>query len=397
MNEVQTKLVSWSHSFNFNGFSGTDVRTISTGRARQGYDNPGYKAQISAGNCATTDFVASLSKVTVNPGEVTASGNIPSKGAHFSSSGNANGPTMPPAIAKDLTGLDRATENFVQKARNEISSTKGMTIMGELHETLSMLRHPMSALRGHASDYLGAVKKAASKYRGVPPRSFKHTIADTWLEYSYGWSPLMSDVSDILKTAKNLGAKGDIKYITSGAKVESASFQTIGSTFGSPYLPCSTSIQDKQTAKIFVYGDVKCKTSGSGFDQIKTDFGFTPEEFIPTVWELIPYSFLVDYFSNVGNALSVATFPTSSLAWTSCTETYSSSRNAVSKLVPQAGLPGSGSQSYSSELKSVHRRVAFAISVPSIRLQMPNTNRQFLNLAALFTSAHNTQRQLQRS
>jgi hypothetical protein len=32
--------------------------------------------------------------------------------------------------------------------------------------------------------------------------------------------------------------------------------------------------------------------------------GFRWEDFIPTVWELIPYSFLVDYFTNIGDVLS---------------------------------------------------------------------------------------------
>jgi len=33
-------------------------------------------------------------------------------------------------------------------------------------------------------------------------------------------------------------------------------------------------------------------------------FGFQPSEFLPTAWELLPWSFLADYFSNIGDCLT---------------------------------------------------------------------------------------------
>lgn len=396
MNESETKPVSYYYDWSYPGDSGHSVNIINTFRSRSGSDNPGYKAAIAAGSCATTGFIASETKINPKGGVVNGVGGTVAKRLYYMSSGNYDSPDLPPSIAPNSQGLDRATENFVRKARSAISSTKGMTVLGELRETIGMLKHPVSTLRRHADDYLNAVKKTALKSKGISKRSLKHTLSDTWLEYSFGWTPLIHDVRDIMGTIKELGAKASFESVSSSGSVEAVSFSTGGGTFGNTQLLRLTTRRDTFSSKVNIYGAVKHELSQKGFDALKTDFGFTPSEFVPTVWELIPYSFLVDYFSNVGNALSVASFPTNQLAWSSSTTIHRSKRESNSVFVPRPDVSGGGSQSYSSERKSVSRTVAQTITVPRIRLELPSFSGQYLNLAALFTSAHTTQRQLQR-
>jgi hypothetical protein len=57
--------------------------------------------------------------------------------------------------------------------------------------------------------------------------------------------------------------------------------------------------------------------------------GFDLRSFVPTVWELVPYSFIVDYFSNVGDclmALGVDTSGVTGLWRTEITESTHESR-----------------------------------------------------------------------
>jgi len=340
-------------------------------------------------------LLATSQSIKLSPGLVAVSGDVPSKGSSFLSDGNYVAPVNAPSIFKEPNLIGKGTENFVNKARDTISSSKGMTSLGELRETIHMLKHPISSLRKGIHDYVEAVKNTGSQYRNRRSKSFKGVLADTWLEYSFGWSPFIADINGLVSTAQSLGMKSDSTPVRSGQKISSSTFSSIGSTFGSPYLPRLTQTTTLYESSISIYGHVRT-VPGSNTEAVMTDFGFTAEEFIPTIWELIPYSFLVDYFSNIGNIISVATFAKKNVGWVSSTETYTCKRTSFSKLIPHSYLPGSGSQSWTAESKLVERKPTFIISVPEVRVQLPNLPRQHLNLAALFTSARSTQSFLQR-
>jgi hypothetical protein len=49
-------------------------------------------------------------------------------------------------------------------------------------------------------------------------------------------------------------------------------------------------------------------------------FGFNPQNFIPAAWELLPWSFLADYFTNIGDILTASIVSTKHLAYTNRTE-----------------------------------------------------------------------------
>jgi hypothetical protein len=44
-------------------------------------------------------------------------------------------------------------------------------------------------------------------------------------------------------------------------------------------------------------------------------FGVDIHSFVPTVWELIPYTFVLDYFANIGNILQSYSYPRSFVTW----------------------------------------------------------------------------------
>jgi len=73
---------------------------------------------------------------------------------------------------------------------------------------------------------------------------------------------------------------------------------------------------DKRQEKVTYRGAVKlvpyADQAGSA---LRTHFGFDWQTAVLTAWEIIPYSFLVDYFINIGDILEASLFNQTNLAW----------------------------------------------------------------------------------
>jgi hypothetical protein len=146
-----------------------------------------------------------------------------------------------------------------------------------------------------------------------------------------------------------------------------------------------------QNISTHAYGEVgvDCTTPQGSLNR----FGIRTAEFVPTVWELIPYSFVADYFSNIGEALAAATFPVSELKWSGMT----TKNNVVSKRYYTLSIPGvkantsqfkdanGGCSSSSAERTVLKRSTAIFGGTRVLRIQfkVPGLSLKWLNLAAL--------------
>ena len=114
-------------------------------------------------------------------------------------------------------------------------------------------------------------------------------LANRWLEYQYGLRPLMNDVHEAAKLLQDKVNKG-ITRRTSVTRRE----QAVGSYKGPSYiLSSSASMSRKVSARYTV--------SGPGMKQL-SEVGITNPALL--AWELIPYSFVVDWFVPVGDFLN---------------------------------------------------------------------------------------------
>jgi len=211
--EVQQASAGVLPSYNTHG----NVKVTFT-RTRTGEPLPNWKTTIRAGGNATTTFTASES-TTESQGSRGGSLTYLAYNALDNSDGRASMITAnctglsnyyPPVNIVTHTGNtsseweanNQAVTFLYRQIRKAHAQAEGGVILGELHKTLSMIASPAMALRKGILDYTAHVKRLAKGQvsnrhgRLYPTPKLKEIITQTYLEYTYGWSPLINDVKD---------------------------------------------------------------------------------------------------------------------------------------------------------------------------------------------------------
>jgi hypothetical protein len=289
------------------------------------------------------------------------------------------------------TAENAAKTNFINKVREQQTTFQGGVAAGELNETLRMLRSPVKSLRKGLSDYLSTLKKRKKQVKRVSPRkrlsAARKVLADTWLEYSFGWKPFLSDIDDLTYTLANSQVSDDRKWQPINATGVDESFQPYSMQVGVGGGLCygvDLSLLRHTKHQVTYRGSVSL---GNPVSRPWKAGNFT-NDFIPTVWELIPYSFLVDYFTNVGDVINAATLFHSNLRWTARTQVEI---RECEILHGQAGFysgTGTSGSSYGQlsgkqGFKKIGRAPYEGSLVPSLEFTVPNTVNKWLNMAAL--------------
>lgn len=378
---------------------GTVYQTIVSRDAR----NPHWRKLISQGECATTLFSCE---------EVSAEGSHTDiRVIHEKLDGTeklryylfgqyldeGKPPPGVPTLSTDVENL--ALSRFYSNLAGVESRFKGLVFTGELKESLSMIRHPARALRSAVSDFLSHAKKHGTK---LPRRQRQSFIRKTWLEWAFGVKPLISDLDGAIQAFYASQAVHPIFEMVRGtAKAEEVTSRV-------PFLLSAIYNSKIQGLKIGTdivaykfYGTYKSQGSGIA-DYHK--YGFSPWEFIPTIWELIPYSFLADYFTNIGQILESWSYRNLGPRFMSKT-TVCERRKELSELfvvpapntefgykITTQGSPGS----FRSRNRSIYREPNVGLPIPSLTLKVPGRWDQWVNMAALTSQLDSTRSALRR-
>jgi hypothetical protein len=157
------------------------------------------------------------------------------------------------------------------------ASTDNWENIAEMKKTLGMFWNPLSSWFAFE--------------RNARARSAAQSAANAWLMWRYGLKPLISSADSIMKALKK-NARADRS--TSHGTASS----TLSSTTTGTYVNASTfGIRKTITETILA--------RATSVDEVAIDLayaaGFSAKSLLTLPWELIPYSFVADWFFNIGD------------------------------------------------------------------------------------------------
>lgn len=305
--------------------------------------------------------------------------------------------TLPPVdTALQASVNNQAMMGFISKVRKAQFDLQGLISLGEFRETLHQIRHPFVALQQSILEFHKVVKKRLRKRRGAPLVDSRRVLSESWLEYSFGWKPLSSDIDDGVKALANTLYRQIPRQFVSFT-AQGSSHSKGSSSFTTPVGDILSIITKDEvrtcTYSVKYYGVVNLPPP----DQIGLSrFGISWWEAVPTVWELIPYSFLIDYFVNIGSIIEAASLKTADLLWVARGETtirlsnwsdISFDLNAAPFSYVAHGLSWHPGARYSLINQTVHRDTYTGVLVPSLQFKVPGSWSKLANIAALLSAS----------
>jgi hypothetical protein len=375
----------------------SEQRSVKWTDTRSGVDNPRYKSQIKAGTNASTDFVGVKNEIVHDTGcsaDFSVYNKLQKKNQRMWGKGYyLNGPSFSAVPVLSSSADNVALGKFYASARKAQTSMQGLTFLGELAEAIHMIRHPAQGLRGAVKSTLDLYANLVKRYAGkrLNRKQLQQELANLYLEGVFGWLPLIADIKSGLEAYDKLMSDGPTHLQCRGFGNETkqvSSSSGIENIYTSNYLS-TYNFLSKTEVQVVYYGAVRgTVTGGASIEKAKSLFGFRADEFVPTLWELCPWSFLVDYFTNIGDIVSAATYVNANLAWCSKTtrQISSQSRSGIFKsFLNNIDYVTSGSGSYAWETKTtrVVRTANIVPGIPGLELSLPGSNAKWANIAAL--------------
>lgn len=223
----------------------------------------------------------------------------------------------------DIARLDTLAKlGMLAKIRELEGSWNAPLFLGELKETIRMVRNPLGGLFKKARSYRRRARKIISSYRKEPGKMID-LLNNQYLQWTYGVSPLINDVKDAMSALS--------EFLTHKA----ASITRLQTTLKETVLP-ETWTGDRGGAVMYENGRIRLvfaryaeltssvryicgvyeDTQGPSTDRAIQLSGMDlAKSFAPTAYELLPYSFLLDYVSTVGSVVNGRYTHTGSVVW----------------------------------------------------------------------------------
>lgn len=371
----------------------------------------GYKTNIANGKSATTPLSAKFSDFKFKPAgyrvDGTYIGTRPDRPDGYYKTNEIRyfgyrGPEARDVLSYPSNEAGRAASaaviKFSEKVRERIQTVSGPTALGEIRETLEMVRKPGAAIMKLHNKYMKRVKRRLKKN----PRPHNHNRrqlerwhkwhVDAYLSFTFGIKPFLADVEGGIDALAELTK---VPQLAVRAQAKGKPFSDSTSTWQQPY-----QIHRRRTAEcsVQIVGAIRSDifTPRGSLSRFKQLMGFNWDDAVPTIWNLIPFSFVVDYFTNINGILSASYASSSYVAWSSTsTRIKCTVKNVVQcRFVYATPSPGYDMYQYNTRTRNTDGEGLYTETtinrtdvLPQVRLYFDAPKpKQLFNIAALTSS-----------
>jgi len=160
--------------------------------------------------------------------------------------------------------------------------------------------------------------------------------ADAWLEYHFGWEPLVQDIGSSIDVLQGSGKASTMSTsVSSSHSVRGQHNRSLNSHTSFPTSDTTGSDRHDWTCSVKMRGEVKISNPNVA---IANQMGFVNP--LSVAWEAVPFSFVVDWFANVGQCLSAMT----DFAGFSVTRSWTTDRLTMTRSYTFDQMNGTGSE-----------------------------------------------------
>lgn len=311
---------------------------------------------------------------------------------------------QPGVIATNASKAEAiALTKIYNKIRFEQQHINSLASLAEIGDVVRQFGAPFAALVDLSNKRLNRLELERRGLKGtvVFKRAKWHRIlASTWLEYAFGLAPLISDtkkVAEALARFKEPDQQIRRSKVSARGSDEAASTTYSVSRFYNGNIFYRTTFKDKSVSRVqYVVGLDASRTADFGSNQSLLDLlGVNVQNLAPAAWEALPWSWLADYFSNIGNIIDASVASTANVTWICKTVSSKHTRDvmiAADPTLTAARINGTGRRfvsltgapvTYRSVRTILSRAQIETLGIPPLYTELPTQLGQLANMVAV--------------
>lgn len=395
------------------GFVANDLKlSLNLPGSRVCQSVPGYREIIRNGGNATGPYSLTASKVErykEGSWSVSTTGIVPSVPETTNThrvTGIASNLSVPvanntlPSKAEAI-----ALASAYRKIRQETERLNTLASAAEFTDVVRQFGAPFAALVDLSNKRLNRLELERRGLKGsivFKKAKWARIVASTWLEYAFGLAPLISDTRKVAEAYARFQNDEELSKLLLRSKIVARGSDDLSipsynsSLMFSSWVGVRRTTVDTQSSRCqYVVGLNAPLTPDFGSNErLMQLLGIRAENLIPAAWEALPWSWLLDYFTNIGSILEAASTSTANVSWVSKTTTVRLSRKIVESLDYEVTksrvaalsrkITGTYNQTGETEIVSTTlTRQSAQLGVPPLSFELPTQAGQLANMAAV--------------